>query len=258
MAWLRFKRIQNTSLMLAGLMKIFPPFNTHTLAFQSKLSLRSLGLSLAGAIALATAPALAQEQFDNSGIVFQEDTIVEFEFIESNGAYQSVFGVVNQSTGERTPLFLETKPSNAPQSIEAPSTYQDDFGADLQDDFLGTPGDTILDALAEFEFKANTPYAFYLDSSFGGQSGGVISSISNENPGGERLVVFDGGLEGLAGGGVMLRWDDTGGLLVRPNQQDRDFDDFIIQAGGQLACPYNQVSQAESEPSTTIAQPPRC
>jgi hypothetical protein len=221
-------------------------------------SILSAGLGFAGAIALTTAPALADEQFDNSGIVFQEDTIVEFEFVESNGAYQSVFGVVNQLTGERTPLFLETKPSNTPQSIEAPSTYQDDFGANLPNDFLGTPGDTILDALAEFEFKANTPYSFYLDSSFGGQSGGVISSLDNENPRSERLVVFDGGLEGLAGGGVMLRWDDTGALLVRSNQQDRDFDDFVIQAGGQLACPYNQVSQNESAPSATVAQAPRC
>ncbi|MGL5197115.1 MAG: hypothetical protein ACRC8Y_26295, partial [Chroococcales cyanobacterium] len=41
-------------------------------------------------------------QFDNGGVLFDAETIVEFEFIESNGAYQSTFGVLNLQTGEKT------------------------------------------------------------------------------------------------------------------------------------------------------------
>lgn len=44
----------------------------------------------------------------------------------------------------------------------------------------------------------------------------------------------------------MLNWDDTGSLLVATPEEDRDFDDFLVRAGGNLACVYDQVSRAET------------
>jgi hypothetical protein len=186
-----------------------------------------------GAIA---APVQAEELFGNQGIQFSEDTVVEFEFVESHGAYQSTFGVINLETGEKTPLIQEVKPADDPQSIVAPSSFQDDAGRGV--DFLGTPGDAVPQPLAEFEFKANERYAFYLESFFNGRSEQIFYSIDSQNPAGTRRVEFDQAIEALGNGGVLLSWDDTGSLLLRPSDsQDRDFDDFLVRAGGHLACP---------------------
>src|SRR6476619_3468268 len=89
------------------------------------------GLLLGGFVA----PVKAQESFGADGIRFDVDTIVEFEFIKSNGAYQSTFGIVNLETGERTPLFTEVKPSDNPQPLRTPSDYSSDVGANDTDDF---------------------------------------------------------------------------------------------------------------------------
>lgn len=195
------------------------------------------------------APVQAEEIFGSEGIRFDVNTIVEFEFIESNGAYQSTFGVVNLDTGERTPLFTEVKPSDNPQPLLEPSDYSSDLGANDNDDFLGTPGNTVPEPLAEFEFQANTRYAFYLESTFQGRPAGVLYSTNFQNQtNGSRLVRFEGSLGNLADQGISIIWDDTGSVIVRPNAQDRDFDDFLVRAGGHLACPYNTTtSQQQSQ-----------
>jgi hypothetical protein len=183
-----------------------------------------------------------QETFDGRGIQFDVDTVIEFEFIESHGAYQSTFGVVNLQTGEKTPLIQEIKPSDTPQSPEVPSDYRDDVGR--ADDFLGTVGNTVTQPFAEFNFKANTPYAFYLESFLNGQSEEIFYSVDSQNPGNTQRVRFDSGIDRLAGGGVVLNWDDTGSLLVTESEEDRDFDDFLVRAGGNLACVYDQIGSA--------------
>lgn len=197
---------------------------------------------------LAT-PVQAEEIFGTEGIRFDVDTIVEFEFIKSNGAYQSIFGIVNLDTGEKTPLFTEVKPSDNPQALLEPSDYSSDLSANDNDDFLGTPGNTVPEPLAEFEFQANTRYAFYLESSFQGRPAGVLYSTNFQNQtNGSRLVRFEGSLGNLADQGIAIIWDDTGSVIVKPNAQDRDFDDFLVRAGGHLACPYNTTtSQQQSQ-----------
>lgn len=193
----------------------------------------------------------AQESFDNNGIRFEVGTIVEFEFIESNGAYQSSFGVINLATGEKTPLLIEVKPADRSQTIARPSDYQDDTGDLEQDDFKGTPGNTVPQSLVAFEFQANTPYALYLESSFNGRQVGILYSIDQQNPGRNQQVQFQGNLLDLGEGGVILRWDDTGSALVRNNEQDSDFDDFIIGIGGYLNCPFESpgnVSELSTKP----------
>ena len=176
------------------------------------------------------ASAQAQERFGNDGIEFDAPTIVEFEFAGSNGVYQSVFGVVNLGTGERTPLLRE------------------------QQSGFTQGGGTVANSMAEFEFEANTPYAFYLESSFNGQPAGLVFSTNSRNPNNAQLAVFEGGLSGLNGGGTLIQWDDTGSLLVPPSQQDRDFNDFLVQAGGYIACPYSQAAQSESSVTVSIGE----
>lgn len=185
-------------------------------------------------------PAQAQEQFDADRIQFDANTVVEFEFVESNGVYQSIFGVINLITGERTPLIRETRPADAP-----PLATQDD---------LGTPGNAVPQPLAEFEFQANVPYAFYLESFYNDQPAGLFYSTTERNPRREIRVQFGDSLPALAAGGILLFWDDSGSLLVEPSLQDRDFNDFIIRAGGHLACPYDEIIHSEGNPTASTLQ----
>jgi hypothetical protein len=178
-------------------------------------AIASLSLGL-GAMA---APAHA-DVFDNTGVQFDVDTIIEFRFEGSDAAYRSTFGVLNLETGVKTPLFYE---------VDSPGSRR---GA--------TPvgeGRQLPPPVTEFRFQANVPYAFYLESTYNGQPAGTVYSLDARNPGNERLVLFTGGLAGLSGGGTLLEWDDTGALLVSPEEQDRDYNDFIVRAGGHLGCP---------------------
>jgi hypothetical protein len=197
---------------------------------------------------LGTAPAQAQEVFGNEGILFEVETIIEFEFLESNGVYQSTFGVVNLATGDRTPLLVEVRPSDATQPLEVPSDFQEDlgFGNNNRDDFKGTPGVTVPEPTAAFTFQPDTPYAFYLESRFNGQPAGILYSTDMRNGDQISRVQFSGGLPALGNGGVVLRWDDSGSVLVQQPLQDRDFDDFIVKAGGHIACP--EPVRCTSEP----------
>lgn len=180
----------------------------------------------------------AADIFGNTGLQFDVDTIIEFEFVESNGAFQSSFGVINLDTGEKTPLLVEAKPSDTPQDPSRPSDFQDDAGTGSRKDFRGTPGNAVPQPLAEFRFKANTRYGFYLESTYNGRPAGILYSTDSANPNNQQQVEFQGDFQALANNGSLIRWDDTGIVKV---QQERDFDDFIIRAGGNLDCGYNNV-----------------
>lgn len=213
---------------------------TMTQFFTERLRGRVAISTMAIAFTLLPFPALAQpnEQFGPEGIEFAVTTIVEFEFLESNAAYQSTFGVINLQTGERTPLIAEIQASDRLQEVQVPSSHVDHSGADTNGaDFQGTAGITVPSPLAEFEFQARTPYAFYLESVYNGQVATLLYSIRDRNPNQQQQLQFEGDISALGNGGVTLRWDDTGSLLVRPELQDRDFDDFVVRAGGGDGCP---------------------
>lgn len=190
-------------------------------------------LAVAGVAMAAVGPVVAQqqEQFDEQGILFEVDTIVEFRFVQSNGAYRSTFGVINLETNEKFPLIEETKAADDVSKIGRTEEESP------QRDFVGTPGNAVPEPFAEFEFEANTPYAFYLESTYLRQSAGILFSIPQQNPNNTRQVQFEGGFSELASGGVRARWDDTGSLLVPSQRQDSDFNDFVVEMGGHLACP---------------------
>ena len=175
-------------------------------------------VAISGAIVL---PAQA-DSFDNTLIEFDVDTVIEFEFDGSNGIYQATFGVENLTTGDRTPLFFEVGSSLTPN--QPVDTANSSSGA------------------TEFYFVANTPYAFYLESEYENRPAGTVYSDSRRNPGGERLMDFSGGLDGLVNGGTLIRVDDTGSVLVAPTGQDRDFNDFRVRAGGHLGCPFDTAA----------------
>jgi hypothetical protein len=194
-----------------------------------------VGVMVVGVLGMFSKPAQATDQFGTKGVQFDVDTIVEFEFVESHGAYQSTFGVMNLDTGEKTPLLAEVKPSDNFQNVKTPSDYRRTAS---KDDFTGTPGNTVPQPLAEFAFKANKRYVFYLESTYNGRLAGMVYSSNAQNPGGNQQAKFEGEVAGLANGGTINLWDDTGSVLVRQNQNDADFNDFIVRAGGHIACPY--------------------
>ncbi|HEY9606498.1 MAG TPA: hypothetical protein V6C85_33125, partial [Allocoleopsis sp.] len=140
------------------------------------------------------------------------------------------------------------KPSDNYQNIDEPSKFRPAGELD-PGDFTGTPGNAVPQPLAEFEFKANRRYAFYLESTYNGRPAGIVYSTNALNLGGNQQAKFNGNFSSLANGGTINLWDDTGSVLVKPNQEDRDFNDFIVRAGGHLACPWassKQLSKAGS------------
>lgn len=190
---------------------------------------------LATGLVSSVAPSVqAQDFFDNNTIAFKEDTVVEFEFIESHGAYQAALGVRNETTGQETILFQELKPydSFGQGTREGSSVGNDNTGTAT--DFLGSiQGGTVATRFVEYTFDAGEQYSFYLVSvSPTGQTSRTV--LSNQN-----FARFFGSLNGGRQGdvtGVRLGWEDGGRVEVG---NDSDFDDFIIEAGGYLLtnCP---------------------
>ncbi len=206
------------------------------------------GAVAAGILSVFSSPAQAQtpvsvqaqsqEFFDNSGVLFTRDTVVQFQFVRSYGAYQSVFGVRNETTGQEFDLIGEVKPSDLtmPQYEQALNQPSDGL-TDNPNDFQGTLGNAVpLPGTAQFTFKAGNKYSFYLKSQFRGANAGVVYSSDVNNPAGNRQAKFVGGFSALANGGVVIRWDDTNSQIPRVNQNDNDFDDFIVKAGGHEEC----------------------
>lgn len=202
------------------------------------------GLLSSASSLIISLPAYAEEVFGNQGIQFEVDTIVEFEFVGSHGAYQSTFGVVDLDTKEKTPLVVEAKSSDSPQDVTKPSNFQKTNGEGS--DFDGSPGETVPSPLTEFEFKANKRYAFYLESTYNDRPAGIVYSTDAQNPTGTQRAQFEGDLSSLANGGSLIRWDDTGSVLVKPQAQDTDFDDFVVRSGGKLACRFNNKVSSTS------------
>ncbi len=177
----------------------------------------------------------SQESFDNRGISFAQDTIVQFEFVRSFGAYQSVFGVRNENTGEEVNLIGEVKPSDlTPFEYNRALNKPSDGETDNLNDFPGTLGNAVpLPRIAEFTFKAGNRYSFYLRSQFQGSDAGILYSTDMKNSSGIRQAKFVGDFSALSSGnGVFIRWDDTNSRIPRVDKNDNDFDDFIVKAGG--------------------------
>ncbi|MEL6928251.1 MAG: hypothetical protein AAFO95_06430 [Cyanobacteria bacterium J06600_6] len=223
----------------------------------------------------------------NQGIRFNEDTIVEFEFIESHGAYQSVFGVIDLDSCQtnaagiidfdscvKTPLLKEVKASDKFDTVYRRSTYETDLQEARNNDFLGTPGDTVPDFEQEFIFEGAKRYAFYLESEFDGKPAGTVYTTDLINSRGNRQALFnEEGLtaaavakrrsimgdntnkfEDLVDGGLLINFDDTGSTLVKTDNEDVDFDDFIVGMGGGIICNYGHVGDSDKETTSELVK----
>lgn len=193
----------------------------------------------------------ADMSIGNEGIRINRDTTLQTDFVESHGAYQSTFGVINLTTKEKTPLLIETKPSDNPESIFKPSMKRSSVGR--QEDFLGTPGNAVPQPAGRYNFRPNNDYVFYLESSFNGRPTGILYSTDRLNPDAEQHVKFTGNINSLCQtGGMLIGWDDTGSRIVRNRPaQDRDYDDFIVRLRD-TACP---VGEGEPPPVVSPISP---
>ena len=188
-----------------------------------------MGAIIAGSVGSLTTPVQAQEALGNQIVQFPVDTIVEFEFLQSHGSYLATLGVRNETTGEETVLFREIKPYDAfgTGQVQSSSRGQDDLGS--RSDYVGTvDGGTVSNRLAEYTFKANNRYVFFLESvsSTGQTRRGVLSTQNFAR----FLGSLDGGRQGTITGN-RISWEDGGQVEVG---NDSDFDDFVIEAGGYL------------------------
>jgi hypothetical protein len=206
---------------------IHPSVSSIAIAVRSHLS-SVLSATLGSGIALTLVPAVqAATLINNAGIQFEQDTSLETNFVESHGAYRSTFGVINLDTKEKTPLLIETRSSDSPESIFRPSSKINHLGA--PGDFTGTPGKVLQKTAANYNFKAGNRYVFYLESTYNDRPTGILYSTDAFNPNQEQQAQFAGAPTELCTAGMKIAWDDTGSRLVRNRQQqDRDFDDFVV------------------------------
>lgn len=116
---------------------------------KTKLSIFSFSAAIIGAL-IPTVPAQAVSMFDNKGIFFEEDTEVQFDFLQSNGWWRSDFGVKNLDTGIENILLSED--------------LNVDPGSGWHNDNKGTPGIAVKNTSNSFTFQADTNYTFFLTS----------------------------------------------------------------------------------------------
>jgi hypothetical protein len=171
-----------------------------------------------GAIATAAfgtlvSSASAAEQFNSQSVQFDRDTIIEFQFLSSNNAAQSTFGVLNLTTGEKTALISETRAQDKP-------------GKNL----TGTAGKTVRKPFAEFTFKSGTSYTLYLESTPKGKATTTVYSAPDKN-GGAQLAKFDNDATALGTQGVKIAWNDG------TSKKGSNFNQFLVIAGGGVGCP---------------------
>lgn len=214
-------------------------FFNQTAYFCSLLSASLFGLGL------IPKAAQANSNFSNQSINFDRDTVVEFEFIQSHGSYQSVFGMINQTTGQETIIFQETQPYDGYGEIQQTSSNprENDTGSNV--DFVGTFGETVVQGsdltvvkisgkpdgqVVEVPFRANQEYTFFLKTF---RSDGSLKSQSFST---QEFLNLDGSLNGGNRNrdnygrtitGTSLAWEDGGRI-----SNDEDHDDFVVEAGG--------------------------
>ena len=157
--------------------------------------------------------ASAAEQFTNQTVQFDRDTIIEFQFLGSNNAAQSTFGVLNLATGEKVPLISEARAQDRPGKNS-----------------VGTAGKAVRKPFAEYTFKSGTPYTLYLESTAKGKGTTTVYSAPDRN-GGAQLAKFDNESTALGTQGVKIGWND--GLAGKGS----DFNQFLVIAGGGIGCP---------------------
>ena len=204
-----------------------------------------LGLMAAATTALVSyatpsqaASLMPGESFGTQGIKFLENTELKFNFVQSNGAFQSTVKLFEVGAGNSLTfvkdLFVETKGSDN----------------SWHNGWLGTCGDTVAfteatSCTSSFTFLANKTYTLGLDS---GVNGIVYSTtaLNNFAPGGTQQAVFNSfGSQAQAdttpftgANSAEFQSGDPLAMMVRigfddrGNGNDTDFQDVTITAFG--------------------------
>jgi hypothetical protein len=181
--------------------------------------------------------------FGNSGILFDTDTTVNFEFLQSHGWWKGQFGIMDTSTGNQTFLISEDRHVNP--------------GSGWQDDSRGTAGIglAVENPFANFTFKAGTEYSLFLTSydvkdpsktytqysstllnpewykngtGTGRQEDGTFMITNNDYDPSLNGTILDGRqrtlFQGNLSSGMNIFFEDN------TTWGDNDFDDFVLSA----------------------------
>lgn len=176
----------------------------------------------------ASAAAFEFGLYRDRPIQLERSTKVDFDFVESHSPYLSEFGVLNLDTQEKIPLLEQTQPFDDGATASSLSPFVSDLNS--QDDYLGTPGQSVPQPHSNFIFEAGTRYTLYLTSKYQGRDAGTVYLMDELHDTRSQLSLVEGAPEDLCTGkGNLLLWDDTGSLLGAGLQHDRDFDDFVVQ-----------------------------
>lgn len=224
--------------------------------FQQNLLYVATATTLLGIVSAAPANAFT---FGNSGIQFDTDTTVNFEFLQSHGWWYGDFGVVETLSLNETFLISETRHVNP--------------GSGWEDDNKGTAGLglAVENPFSSFTFKSGIEYSFFLRSYDvrdpsqtytqysntlmnpqwyqNGTGGGAMgdgtfmisgnsydSSLDGQILDGRQRALFQGD---VFGSGTTIFFEDN------TSWGNNDFDDFIVSA---------RVVESESvpEPATLM------
>jgi hypothetical protein len=179
--------------------------------------------------------------FGNSGILFDTDTTIDFNFVQSHGWWFGDFGVQDLSTGLETLLISETR--------------NVDPGSGLHNDSKGTAGASLAveNPFASFTFKAGTQYSLVLNSynvtasrTRGDLANSVYSTSALNNPFNDPrwnkpVTISNNNYQELLNGRsvkasdrVLFEGDLFSGLKLFFEDNglygDQDYDDFIVSA----------------------------
>lgn len=165
----------------------------------------------AAVIGLSSLPAQAAHLFGNSGIKFDKDTTLRFDFVSSNGKFRSdlsVFEVKGKKTksdgnllvSETAPGYVSTSPDYQGECLLCSSTFK--FLAGIE---------YTLGLSSEVKKKVGDSYA----------SMGTVYSTDKLNAKSEKNAVFSS--NNLAKG-VLISFDDNG------NDNDNDLNDVVVEA----------------------------
>jgi hypothetical protein len=201
----------------------------------------SIFLTALAASTISAMPAQAAS-FGNEGIIFDEDTTVTFDFLQSNGYWQAEFGVKNLGTGEENILLFED--------------FRADYAAGhtVDSENLGTAGISVLDTEASFTFLADQEYSLFLKNfdsnadkyvyqySTTANNGSWLSQGTGGGANGDGTFTisdndFDSSLNGeVVNGQIRALFQESGAnsanIFFEDNTTwgDNDFDDFVVQA----------------------------
>lgn len=191
----------------------------------------------------SVAPAQAAS-FGTSGISFDKDTTVDFEFTQSYGRYRTDLRLYEVQDGEifadLGTVFKEVKAADEMKYNSAKNRWEP------TSEPLGTAGNAVVDYQASFNFEGGKNYTLgivnygfweslddtnpYYDTKFSTSAlnaGGTQQAVFGSS-GGEELFKFDDASlfqdgDPLAGW-VDISFDDGG------NKNDKDFQDFTLKA----------------------------